>query len=68
MPEKNITDAFFELKDKKRGPEPTLNPKSRKAPAKPLRKRRSFDTFYLFCVVLLFMALALQVVAIATYN
>jgi hypothetical protein len=31
-------------------------------------KKRSFDTFYLFCVFLLALAIGTQIVAIAIYN
>lgn len=33
-----------------------------------ISRRRSFDTFYLFCAILLFLAIGTQIVAIVVYR
>ena len=68
MPGKNLSDAIFELKDKKRSSKPSPAPKIRRPAPLPFSKRRSFDTFYLFSVALLLLAIVVQIVAITIYS
>ena len=68
MPNRDLSEAIFEAGDKKRGKE-SRRSKYNPPPKNPsLFKRRSFDTFYLFCVLLLFLAIVVQVVALAFYS
>ncbi|MBT5815961.1 MAG: hypothetical protein HN763_04220 [Opitutales bacterium] len=62
MSENQPVDAHSE--DGKAVPaSPSIN-KNKKDPS----KKRSFDTFYLFCVFLLALALGTQIIAIAIYS
>ena len=68
MPNQDLTEAIFEAGEKKRSQGSrsiNYNPRP-KNPS--LFKRRSFDTFYLFCILLLFLAIITQVVALAFYS
>lgn len=68
MPNQDLSDAIFEAGDKKRGQESQRSKYSPRPKNPSLFKRRSFDTFYLFCVLLLFLAIVVQVVALAFYS
>lgn len=64
MPKDSLSDALFELGDRKRG-------KPAKAPRAPKPKRgrpKAFDSFYVFSTFLLALGLGLQVVAILLYS
>ena len=68
MPNQDLSEAIFEAGDKKRN-QGSRHSKYNPRPKNPsLFKRRSFDTFYLFCVLLLFLAIIVQVVALAFYS
>jgi len=68
MPNQDLSEAILEAGDKKRG-QGSRSSKYSPRPKNPsLFKRRSFDTFYLFCVLLLFLAIVVQVVALAFYS
>jgi hypothetical protein len=68
MPNQDLSEAIFEAGDKTRGQGSRRSKYSPRPGSPSLFKRRSFDTFYLFCVLLLFLAIITQVVALAFYS
>ena len=68
MPNRDLSDAIFEVKDKERASKPTRRSYAPKPQNPSLFKRRAFDTFYLFCVTLLVLAIVIQVVALVSYS
>ena len=63
MPKDSLTDAIFELKERDRRTHRKL-PRQVARPNRPKRGRpKAFDSFYLFSLILLGLALILQVVA-----
>ena len=68
MPKRDLSEAIFEAKDKERAKGSSKARKSGSGERLSLFKRRSFDTFYLFCVLLLFLAIIVQIVALAAFR
>ncbi len=68
MPKRDLSDAIFEVKDKKRSSQNKRRSYTPKPQNPTLFKRRSFDTFYLFGVVLLVLTIVVQVIALTVYS
>ncbi len=68
MPSRDLSNAIFEVKDKKRSSRSKRRSYTPKPQNPTLFKRRAFDTFYLFGVVLLILAIAVQIVALGVYS
>ena len=68
MSENQPNEALSETKaQEETNVSPTLPDPPKQETRKP-SKKRTFDTFYLFCVVLLALAIGVQVVAIIAYR
>ena len=74
MADKNLTNALFTLKEKGNNPSPAPNKTPRETPTLsktepqlPYRKR-SFDSFFVFSVILITVTLIAQVISIAYYS
>lgn len=64
MPKDSLSEALFELGDRKRG-----KPAKKRRPPKAKRGRpKAFDSFYVFSVFLLALGLGLQLIAILLYS
>ena len=68
MPKRDLSEAIFEAKDKERAKGTRKARKSEAEERPSLFKRRAFDTFYLFCVLLLLLAIVVQLVALAAFR
>jgi len=68
MAKRDLSDAIFEIKDSQRSAKSASRASTLKPKDPSLFKRRAFDTFYLFCFVLLVLAIVVQVVALVAYS
>ncbi len=48
--------------------DPQSNPESDPLSPRKISRKRSFDTFYLFCAILLILAIGTQIAAIIAYR
>lgn len=68
MAKRDLSDAIFEIKDSQRAAKSAARASTLRPKDPSLFKRRAFDTFYLFCFVLLVLAIAIQIVALVAYS
>ena len=68
MAKRDLSDAIFEIKDNQRAAKSAARASALRPRDPSLFKRRAFDTFYLFCFVLLVLAIVVQIVALITYS